>query len=412
MYRFTTSFFGAGGYQVINDRSDTSRDTNDAGTVSEARERLSTALTINAGSSSLRLGGYALQSPPERLAELRLAPPPDNGPSVLAEFIRQHARVAPDLVMHRVVHGGRNLRQPCLIDRKVETEIERLKDWAPLHNATALAWIHASREAFGADFPQAACFDTGFYANLPAVASSYALPKEFNEEYEVRRYGFHGLAHQSMLNQWHDQKSEHTAGRVISLQLGAGCSVTATKRGQPIETSMGFSPLEGLVMATRSGDLDPAIVLYLIEQCGFSAGELDRILNQSSGLRGISGESADMQSLLRSKTEAAALAVDMFCHRARKYLGAYLAALGGAEAILFGGGIGENAAVIRARILEDFDWAQIRLDPARNDSIDPGCGGPIHAENSAVELWVTPTDEELVMAKAARALLTADAPQS
>ena len=373
--------------------------------VSEISDGLPNALTINAGSSSLRLASFVLQSPTVRIAELRLSPPPLHEPDVLADFIRQYVQVAPNVVIHRVVHGGDSLQQPCVIDRWAEEEIERLEKRAPLHNAIALAWVRAAKAAFKPDTLQVACFDTGFFADLPRVASTYALPKELNETFHLRRYGFHGLAHESMLGQWCQFCPEFADERLISLQLGAGCSIAAIERGRPVDTSMGFSPLEGLMMATRSGDLDPALVLYLIDQCGFSAKELDRILNSSSGLQGVSGESAELQALLDSKTEAAALAVEMFCYRVRKYLGAYLAVLGGAKAILFGGGIGENSQVIRARLLDDFGWARIRLDPERNNSVDPEYGGSIHADESGVELWVTPTDEESIMAEAARSLL-------
>ena len=276
---------------------------------------------------------------------------------------------------------------------------------APLHNAVALGWIRAGRGAFGPEVLQAACFDTGFYAELPPSVATYALPKELCEQHDIRRYGFHGLAHQSMLNHWREQSHADADRRVISLQLGAGCSITATDHGRPIETSMGFSPLEGLMMATRCGDLDPAVVLYLIEQAGFSTAELGCILNESSGLRAVSGQSGDMQALLESETGDAALAVAMFCHRVRKYLGAYLAVLDGADAILFSGGIGQNESIIRARVLDHFDWAGIRLDVERNVSIAPDIGGRIHADDSLVEVWVTPADEGRVMADAASTLL-------
>lgn len=376
------------------------------GTATKARH----VLTVNAGSSSLRLASYTLQRVPALLAEAHLSPAPARDPEVLAAFVRRHARTALELVMHRVVHGGRRLREPCLIDAAVEAEIERLKVLAPLHNSVALDWLRAAREAFGPEVAQAACFDTGFYAELPPAAVNYAIPRDLAEKHELRRYGFHGLAHQSLLNQW--RALSHTPGdrRVISLQLGAGCSITATDHGWPVETSMGFSPLEGLMMSTRCGDLDPAAVLYLIEEGGFGPAELGWILNESSGLRAISGQSADMQTLLENETGNAALAVAMFCHRVRKYLGAYLAVLGGVDAILFGGGIGQHADAIRARVLTHLEWAGVRLDAARNTSVTPGAGRRIDSDESAVEIWVIPTDEARVMAEAAASLL--DAPQT
>lgn len=365
-------------------------------------------LTVNAGSSSLRLADYVLDTEPSCVADTHLSPPPARDPDVLADFVRRHALGVPTLVMHRVVHGGLHLQAPCWIDADVESEIDRLRVLAPLHNGVALDWIRAAREAFGPEIRQAACFDTGFYAELPPAAVHYAVPREWSEKHQLRRYGFHGLAHQSMLDQWRARSHRDRDCRVISLQLGAGCSMTATDHGWPVETSMGFSPLEGLMMATRCGDLDPAAILYLIDEAGFSPAELGWMLNESSGLRGVSGQSGDMQALLENETGDAALAVAMFCHRVRKYLGAYLAVLGGADAILFGGGIGEHAAVIRARVLDHFDWAGIRLDAARNDTVSPEIGGALHAEDSAVEIWVVPTDEARVMAEAARGLLAAD----
>ena len=372
----------------------------------ETRKRVPSILTVNAGSSSLRLASYTLESVPRCTAEAHLSPAPARVPDILADFVRGHAVAQPELVMHRVVHGGATLTAPCLIDAAVEAEIERLKALAPLHNGAALDWIRAARDAFGADVAQAACFDTGFYADLPPFARTYALPRELCEQHGVRRYGFHGLAHQSMLNRWREQSHRDGDCRVISLQLGAGCSVTATDHGWPIDTSMGFSPLGGLMMGTRCGDLDPAVVLYLIDEGGFSSEELAWIFNESSGLKAVSGQSADMQALLENETDDAALAIAMFCHRLRCYLGAYLAVLGGGDAILFGGGIGENAPVIRTRVLDLFTWAGVRLDAKRNDAVIASVGGRVHADDSAVEVWVIPTDEGQVMAEAALALVT------
>jgi acetate kinase len=362
-------------------------------------------LTVNAGSSSLRLASFARNN--ALVAQAHLSPAPARDPDVLVDFLRQHGLGMPELVMHRVVHGGARLTRPCLLDSVVEAEIARLKTLAPLHNGVALDWIEAARRAFGAGAPHAACFDSGFYAEMPPFAANYALPPDLCRQHELRRYGFHGLAHQSLLKQWLQRSEHHGKRRVISLQIGAGCSATASDHGWPIDTSMGFSPLEGLMMATRCGDLDPAVVLYLIDKAGFSAAELGWIFNESSGLRAVSGQSGDMQQLLDSNTDAAALAIAMFCHRLQKYLGAYLAVLGGADAILFGGGIGERAAEIRARVLAHFEWAGISLDAARNAAVSADRGGTIHTDHSVTEVWVIPTDEAQVMAEAAGSLLSA-----
>jgi acetate kinase len=364
-------------------------------------------LTVNAGSSSLRLASYALEPAPRCTADIHLSPAPACNRDVLVDFVRGHALAQPDLVIHRVVHGGAALTQPCLIDTAVEAEIERLQTLAPLHNGVALDWIRAARDAFDIAVAQAACFDTGFYADLPSFARTYALPKALCEQHGIRRYGFHGLAHQSMLNHWRELSHAHGDRRVISLQLGGGCSVTATKHGRPIETSMGFSPLGGLMMGTRCGDLDPAVVLHLIGEGGFSSAELGWIFNESSGLLGVSGQSGDVKTLIKSETDDAALAMAMFCHQLRAYIGAYLAVLGGADAILFGGGIGENAPLVRSLVIDHLDWAGIRLDAGRNDAVNPGVGDRVHADASAVEVWVIPTDEGQIMAEAASALLSA-----
>jgi len=320
-------------------------------------------------------------------------------------FLDEHDLGTPSMVMHRVVHGGVGLTRPCVISESVRAEIGRLKSLAPLHNGPALDWIDAARTAFSESTAQGACFDTTFYRDLPATAALYAVPSELAEKYLIRRYGFHGLAHQSLLERWRSASGRHGRGRVISMQLGGGCSITASDDGRPLETSMGFSPLEGLMMGTRAGNIDAAAVLYLIEEAGFSPSEVNRILNEFSGLRGVSGESADMHTLLESGSPAARLAVSMFCHRLRHFVGAYLAILGGADAILFGGGIGQHSPEIRAGALDALSWAGIRLDAARNEAVSPTDGGPIHRDDSHVEIWVTPTDEARMMARAAYELL-------
>lgn len=308
------------------------------------------------------------------------------------------------VVAHRVVHGGESLVQPRVVDEAVEREIERLSVLAPLHNPAALAWIRACRDALGASVPQVAVFDTAFFAALPAVARHYALPQAVVKPLHLRRYGFHGLAHRSMLRRW----SAHQPGiaanaRVISLQLGAGCSITATLGGIPLDTSMGFSPLEGLMMATRGGDLDPGLLLHMQRALSLDVEDLQRMLNSESGLLGVSAASADMRALLASDDPAARLAVEMYCYRARKYVGAYLAVLGGADALLFGGGVGENAPVVRARILDGMQWAGIRLDAAANHAAR-GVESRISpvAQDAApgqCAVWTIAVDEALLIAE-------------
>lgn len=366
-------------------------------------------LTVNAGSSSVRLAAFA---PEEAELRARGVERHDLGAGspgeLLAAFVKRHLPARPRLVAHRVVHGGARLTSTRRIDAGVEAEIERIAPLAPLHNPVALAWIRAAREVLGADVPQVAVFDTAFYAQLPEVAATYALPRELSARHGLRRYGFHGLAHQALWLRWRELRPDvPEGGRVISFQLGAGCSVTAIDCGRPLDTSMGFSPLEGLLMATRSGDVDhPGLVTFLQRVEGLSAADMERLLNESSGLLGVSGLSGDLRLLLAADDPRARLAVQLYCYRARKYLGAYLAVLGGADAILFGGGVGENAAAVRADILDGLDWAGIRLDAAANTAA-VGREGRISAADSRIEAWVIAVDEARILAQEALAAMSA-----
>ena len=325
--------------------------------------------------------------------------------TALREFLRGRA---PRIVAHRVVHGGARFTAPCLIDAAVEQEIERLAPLAPLHNPQALKWMRACHGLFGAQLAQIAVFDTAFYAALPEIAYTYALPHALTQQHAIRRYGFHGLAHQAMWQRWCALEPQRAGGgRVISLQLGAGCSISAIADGVPQDTSMGFSPLEGLVMATRCGDLDPGVLLYLQRERGMTLHALDHVLSQESGLLGVSGISADMRALFASSEPRARLAVDLYCYRARKYIGAYLAVLGGADAIVFGGGVGEHAPEIRARILQGLAWAGIALDAMHNQTA-LGSEARISSLNSPVAVWVLPVDEAAILANQALALIGAN----
>ncbi len=248
-------------------------------------------------------------------------------------------------------------------------------------------------------------FDTGFYADLPEIASDYAIPYGLAERWSIRRYGFHGIAHQAMWRRWQALEPGRAHAPVITLQLGSGCSATAVEDGQPVDTSMGFSPLEGLIMSTRTGDLDPEVVTYLQRAGGYDPEAISRILNHESGLLGLSGISGDMRALLRRDEPRARLAVDAYCYRVRKYIGAYMAALDGAEGVLFGGGVGEHAASVRERILAGLDWAGIELDLEANARAD-GKETCISTEASPVAVYVVPVDEAAVMAEAAGAVMT------
>jgi acetate kinase len=307
-----------------------------------------------------------------------------------------------DGVGHRVVHGGDRFVQPALVDDDVLEEIEALTELAPLHNAPSLEAIRAVRAVLGVGVPMVATFDTAFHRTLPQRASRYAIPIELAEKHRIRRYGFHGLAHRYMAERYAVIAGTPVEGvKLVTLQLGNGCSATAIDGGRSVETSMGFTPLEGLIMGTRSGDVDPSLAGYLARREGVDVEEAETWLNTRSGLRGISGRSSDMRELLEAEAggdERAALAVDMFCHRVRKYVGAYLAVLGGADAIVFGGGIGENAPLVRARICAGMDWCGLKLDKERNDGMI-GSEGRISTDDSRVHAHVIPVDEAAIIAR-------------
>ena len=342
-------------------------------------------LAVNVGSSSVKL--TAFDGDDRREQQL------DGGavPSALAAIAEE-----PDVVAHRIVHGGPKLRATTVIDDAVLEELRRSVELAPLHLPRAIAWLEAARRRW----PRArhvAVFDTGLYAGLPPVAATYALPRAVRERYGVVRYGFHGLAHQSMLRALGPGRA-----RVISFQLGSGASATASRDGRAIDTSMGFSPLEGLVMATRPGDVDAGALVYLL-RAGLSVDAIDRMLEHESGLRGLAGD-GDMRALLARGDAEARLAVDVYVQRARKYLGAFFAVLGGCDAIAFGGGVGEHAPAIRAAILAGFEWAGIVVDAAANEAAAGAALQRIHARASEVEVFVVPVDEAQVMRDEALAL--------
>jgi acetate kinase len=293
-------------------------------------------LTLNTGSSSVRMVAFGpgAGGTLTRQASGHYVLDRDRPDAMLRRFLDEHALGGMDVAAHRVVHGGARLQGPCVIDAAVEAEIERLIPLAPLHNPPALAWIRAARAVLGAGVPQVAVFDTAFYAALPEAARAYAIPRALAAKHGLRRYGFHGLAHEAMWRRWRELRPEvPDGGRVISLQLGAGCSMTTIRDGRPLDTSMGFSPTEGLMMATRSGDVDPGLITYLQQHEGLTSAATEALLNRESGLLGVAGE-ADMRALLAREDADAKLALEMYCRRARKYLGAYLALLGGADAIL------------------------------------------------------------------------------
>lgn len=305
-------------------------------------------------------------------------------------------------VGHRVVHGGHRFSQSTVLDDEVLHEIEQLNDLAPLHNPACLAGIHGARAFLNDSVPMVAVFDTTFHHTLPEYAATYAIPHELAERHHIRRYGFHGIAHASLADSYvtHTGKTLNDQ-RLITMQLGNGCSMTAIAFGKSIETSMGFTPSEGLMMGTRSGDLDPSIISYLVKKEQVPVIGVQNWLNEHSGLLGVSGRTNDMRQILRAANHEedarSKLAIDMFCYRIRKYLGAYLAVLGGADAIVFGGGIGEGAPEIRAQICKEMEWCGLQLDKKHNQAavgLTPGSVAKISPDGTDIAAFVIGTDEE------------------
>ncbi|MHC4771542.1 MAG: acetate/propionate family kinase [Planctomycetota bacterium] len=303
-------------------------------------------------------------------------------------------------VGHRVVHGGEEFSDSMLIDDSVVASIEKYADLAPLHNPPNLTGIRASQHGLpGAK--QVACFDTAFHTTIPEVAYLYALPYELYEKYRVRRYGFHGISHRYVAGRAADlMDKDKDSANIITCHLGNGCSITAVKGGKSVDTSMGMTPLEGVVMGTRSGDMDPAILFYLADK-GYSVEELNTLCNKKSGLLGISGQSNDMRNLreIAAAGDARAqLAIDIFAYRIKKYIGAYTAVLGTVDAIVFTGGIGENNPDLRAQICAEQVQIGIEIDPDKNAAAF-GSESQISTHSSRIKVFVIATDEEVAIAK-------------
>ena len=306
-------------------------------------------------------------------------------------------------VGHRVVHGGEMFHESALITDEVLKGIEDCIDLAPLHNPNNVKGILAVREIFGRQTPQVAVFDTAFHSTIAEQAYLYALPYHLYRRHRIRRYGFHGTSHRYVAYRYRMLRSmTRDETNLVTLHLGNGCSACAIRGGRSVDTSMGMTPLEGLVMGTRSGDLDPAILNLMASKEGLSPHEVESVLNTQSGLLGISGLTNDMKvledELKVHDDRRVRLAIEIFCYRARKYVGAFLAAMGGADAVIFTGGIGENSPQIRGRICEGLAWAGLQLDQGRNEQM-AGREGQISTDDSKLNAWVIPTDEELLIAR-------------
>jgi len=306
-----------------------------------------------------------------------------------------------EAVGHRVVHGGEMFKDSVLIDEDVEEAIQAAYDIAPLHNPPNLQGIRAAKKHLP-NVPHVAVFDTAFHHSIPKHAFLYGIPNRLYRRYKIRRYGFHGTSHYYVSRKYYELTGRpKKESKLITCHLGNGASVTAIKDGNSIDTSMGFTPLEGLVMGTRSGDIDPSILFYLIEKEELSLANVHALLNKHSGLLGLSGYAGDMRDLLEEAEKGdrrCSEAIDVFCYRAKKYIGSYIAALNGVDAIIFTGGIGENSPVIRSRILQDFDFVGVQLDETNNQNFAPGKKTLISHSDSSTEVHVIPTNEELVIA--------------
>ncbi|MBC7911428.1 MAG: acetate kinase [Pyrinomonadaceae bacterium] len=305
---------------------------------------------------------------------------------------------------HRVVHGGERFTHSVLITDEVVRGIEDCIDLAPLHNPANLKGITAAREVFGVGIPEVAVFDTAFHQTLPDYAYLYGLPYQYYRRHRIRRYGFHGTSHRYIAYRYRQLRNiARGETNVITLHLGNGCSAALIRGGDSVDTSMGLTPLEGLMMGTRSGDIDPAIVDFIAAKEGLTAQEVETLLNKQSGLIGISGLTNDMRELLDEAREnddrRARLAIEIFCYRIRKYIGSYLAAMGGADALIFAGGIGENSAEVRERICEGLQWFGLEIDAERNALQTGGREGLISRDGSRLAAYVIPTDEELLIAR-------------
>lgn len=307
-------------------------------------------------------------------------------------------------VGHRVVHGAEKFTKSVMIADDVIKGIEDCIDLAPLHNPANLKGIYAARESFGNSIPQVAVFDTSFHSTMPETSYLYAIPYQLYRRHKIRRYGFHGTSHRYVAYRYRElakKKPEET--NVITLHLGNGCSACAIKNGKSFDTSMGLTPLEGLVMGTRCGDIDPSVIEFLTHKEAMSMSDIDVVLNKQSGLLGLSGLTNDMRDLLDEEREhndrRATLAICIFAQRAKKYIGSYLAEMNGADALIFTGGIGENSPTVRQRIVAGLEWLGIEIDENTNVEMTSGKEGEVSKAGSRVKVYVIPTNEELLIAR-------------
>ncbi len=353
-------------------------------------------LVINSGSSSLKASLFSKNL--ERLWDEHFKNIKD--PAQELRNLLDRRKMEPRAIAHRVVHGGTLYTKTTRVQGDILDNLRQLSKLAPLHNPACVQGIEAAMKAFP-HTPQYAVFDTAFHASIPDHAATYGIPAELSRKHAIKRYGFHGIAHASMMDTFASRHSSEQ--NLITMQLGNGCSICAIKNGCSIDTSMGFTPMEGLLMSSRCGDLDPGIIDYLCESENIPITGLLDILNKQSGLLGVSGLSSDMKTLLENldKREVR-LAVELFCYRIIKYIGAYTAALKGCDTLVFGGGIGENAPYIREKVLHSFRWAGLHIDTEANNhakSPEPNALHRITLPDSKIHAYVAGVNENYYIAK-------------
>ncbi len=313
-------------------------------------------------------------------------------------------------VGHRVLHGGERFIKSTLVDEEVMKGIDECAVWGPLHNPANLKGIQACRAILGEKIPQVAVFDTDFHHTMAPEAYIYGLPYEYYEKYGIRRYGFHGTSHRYITHKYAEFVGKKVDDvNIISLHLGNGCSACAIRGGKCVDTSMGLTPHEGLLMGTRCGDMDASIMCFIADKTGMSFKELDTLINKKSGVLGVSGISSDMRDLedaaIKEGNKRAQLALDIFCTRVKKYVGAYLAELNGTDAIVFTGGVGQNSVYAREKICTGMDFLGIKLDVEKNRTLPRSTGGVISTSDSRILVCALPTNEELMIARDTVALV-------
>ena len=371
-------------------------------------------LALNVGSSSLKFRLFQIMPDGEKVLTEDTLERLDAGalPDAVQKAIEQCKPFGIDAVGHRVVQGGARFFEPTRITPAVLQDLRGLKELDPLHNPTEVAMIEAAQRLLP-DAPSVAVFDTAFHRTLPEVAWRYALPADLADRLGLRRYGFHGISHRYVSGRLLECLGRGLAGtRLITCHLGNGASICALRDGASIDTSMGLTPLEGLVMGSRSGDVDPGLLLYLLRTQGMTPKQLDDMLNHDSGLKGLAGRSdvRDLEQAAGQGDKQADMALEIFAYRVRKYLGAYAAALGGLDAVAFTGGIGERGAGMRARICQGLDFLGLRLDAERNGAATGSEAAQISTDAGPVSVWVIPTDEECQIAREVAALLQSNVP--